>query len=122
MKVKAFELRNKTSKELLNEVNDFKGELQSLRVSKATGAAAAKLAKIRVIRKNIARVLTVYNQKVKKEARQSYAGKKYIAQDLRAKKTRAIRRSLTSVQKKIVSSREAKRSANFPKRRFAVSA
>lgn len=122
MKVKAFELRNKTAKELLSEVNDFKGELQSLRVSKATGAAAAKLAKIRVIRKNIARVLTVYNQKVKAEQRSNYAGKKYVAQDLRNKKTRAQRRALTKTQKKAVASRVQKRNDNFPKRRFAVSA
>ena len=33
-----------------------------LRVAKVTGGAANKLAKIKTTRKNIARVLTVYNQ------------------------------------------------------------
>ena len=34
-----------------------------LRVAKVTGGAANKLAKIYTVRKNIARVLTVYNQR-----------------------------------------------------------
>merc|ERR1719281_1068615 len=102
MKVRSYELRNKTSKELLKEVQSLKGELSELRVAKATGAAPSKLAKIKVIRKNIARVLTVYNQKNRQEVRAQYAGKKYVPQDLRPKATRAIRRALTSAQKKAV--------------------
>ena len=47
---------------------------------------------IGVVRKSIARVHTVYNQKQREALRAAYAGKKYIPQDLRAKKTRAIRR------------------------------
>lgn len=35
---------------------------RQLRVAKVTGGAPAKLAKIKVVRKSIARVLTVYNQ------------------------------------------------------------
>merc|ERR1711862_74796 len=114
MKVKAFELRNKTSKELLKEADELKSELGQLRVAKATGAAASKLAKIRVIRKNIARVLTVYNTKVREEVKAKYQGKKYIPQDLRPKKTRAIRRALTTAQKCAKRERVAKKAANFP--------
>lgn len=40
-----------------------------LRVAKVTGGAASKLAKIKVVRKDIARVLTVYNQKTKAAVR-----------------------------------------------------
>ena len=40
-----------------------------LRVAKVTGGAASKLAKIKVYRKDIARVLTVYNQKQKESVR-----------------------------------------------------
>jgi len=40
-----------------------------LRVAKVTGGAASKLAKIKVVRKDIARVLTVYNQKNKDSVR-----------------------------------------------------
>jgi len=126
-KLKAFELSTKTAKELLKELEDLKQELSGLRVAKATGAAAAKLAKIKLVRKNIARVYTVYNQKAKADARVKYiTGKKYSAkyvpQDLRPKKTRALRRALTSAQKKIVTKKTAVRVSNFPARRFAVAA
>merc|ERR1719203_1281745 len=106
MKVKAFELRNKTSKEMLKELDELRNELSQLAVAKTTGAAASKLAKINVIRKNIARVNTVYNQKMKGDARAQFDGKKYIPQDLRPKKTRAIRRALTKAQKNLVTKRE----------------
>ena len=41
-----------------------------LRVSKVTGGAPSKLAKIKVVRKSIARVLTVYNQTLKQKVSQ----------------------------------------------------
>lgn len=43
-----------------------------LRVSKVTGGAPSKLAKIKVVRKSIARVLTVYNQTQKAKVRTHY--------------------------------------------------
>lgn len=49
------------------------------------------------VRKSIARVLTVMNQKQRSNLRELYKGKKYQPLDLRAKKTRAIRRQLTKV-------------------------
>jgi len=122
MQVKAHELKEKSSQELLTQLDELKNELSQLRVAKATGGAASKLMKIKVVRKSIAKVLTVYNQKLKGEARAAYAGKKYVPQDLRPKKTRAIRRALTSVQKNAVTRSQKVRSQNFPKRRFAVAA
>merc|ERR1712023_472242 len=99
VRIKAHELRSKTSKELLKELEDMKAELSQLRVAKVAGGAASKLAKIKVVRKSIARILTVYNQKQKTEARKECKGKKYIPLDLRPKKTRAIRRQLKTEQK-----------------------
>lgn len=49
-----------------------------------------------VVRKSIARCLTVINQKTRANLRELYKGKK-LPLDLRAKKTRAIRRRLTKV-------------------------
>merc|ERR1719460_1917687 len=98
-KVKVHELKTKTAKELLKECTDLKTELSQLRVAKVTGGAASKLAKIGTVRKSIARILTVYSQKQKAEARKEYAGKKYQPLDLRPKKTRAIRRALKVEQK-----------------------
>eukprot|EP00929_Paragymnodinium_shiwhaense_P118075 TRINITY_DN8972_c0_g1_i1.p2 TRINITY_DN8972_c0_g1~~TRINITY_DN8972_c0_g1_i1.p2 ORF type:complete len:123 (+),score=51.98 TRINITY_DN8972_c0_g1_i1:85-453(+) len=120
MKVKAFELRSKTSKELMKDLDEMKGELAQLRVAKVAGGAASKLAKIKIVRKSIARILTVYNQKQKAEARKTYKGKKYMPLDLRPKKTRAIRRDLKVEQKTALTVRQKTRKNNFPMRRFAV--
>ena len=49
------------------------------------------------VRKSIARVLTVVNSKQRQHLREFYKSKKYLPIDLRAKKTRAIRRQLTKV-------------------------
>ena len=49
------------------------------------------------VRKSIARVLTVTNQKLRQGTRDHYKKKKYLPLDLRPKKTRAIRRRLTKV-------------------------
>merc|ERR1719378_1235672 len=81
VRVKAYELRSKTSKELLKELDDMKNELAQLRVAKVAGGAASKLAKIKIVRKSIARILTVYNQKQKAEARKECKGKKYVPLD-----------------------------------------
>ena len=120
VRVKAHELRSKTSKELLNDLAEMKTELSQLRVAKVAGGAASKLAKIKIVRKSIARILTVYNQKQKQEARKENKGKKYMPLDLRPKKTRAIRRSLKTEQKFAKTLRTKTRESNFPMRRFAV--
>merc|ERR1711979_13570 len=106
--------------ELSKELDEMKAELATLRVAKVSGGAASKLAKIKVVRKSIARILTVYNQKQKAEARKQYKGKKYQPLDLRPKKTRAIRRALKTEQKVARTPKQKPRSSNFPMRRFAV--
>lgn len=47
---------------MLNQLKDLKTELAALRVAKVTGGAPNKLSKIKIVRKSIARVLTVYRQ------------------------------------------------------------
>merc|ERR1712224_815055 len=78
-KVKCYELRkqSKTKGDLTKQLDDLKTELANLRVAKVTGGAAAKLSKIKVVRKNIARVLTVFNETTKGALRQHYANEKY---------------------------------------------
>merc|ERR1712080_449612 len=105
---------------LLKELDEMKNELSQLRVAKVAGGAASKLAKIKIVRKSIARILTVYNQKQKADARKECKGKKYTPLDLRPKKTRAIRRSLKVEQKIAKTTRQKTRANNFPMRRFAV--
>merc|ERR1711920_698494 len=122
MGVKAHELRGKTKEELLKQLDDLKKELAELRVAKVTGGAASKLSKIKVVRKSIAVVLTVTNQTEVSEYRKVYADAKYKPTNLRAKKTRAIRRRLTKEQLGLKTKRQEKRDAYFPLRKFAVKA
>merc|ERR1711865_188917 len=86
--------------ELLKQLEDLKNELAQLRVSKVSGQGGpSKLAKISVVRKSIARVLTVYNQTNRARLQKAYANRKYKPLDMRFKKTRAIRHRLTTDQK-----------------------
>ncbi len=121
-KVKAYEIRNKTESDLLSQVQELKKELGELRVAKVTGGPAAKVARIHQVRKNVARVLTVYNQQRKATAVKAFENKKHKPLDQRAKKTRALRRALSKTQATLKTRKEQTRLANFPLRRYAVSA
>merc|ERR1711906_374 len=116
------ELRSKNRDELLRQLEELKTELQQLRVAKVTGGAASKLAKIKVVRKSIARVNTVFNTNVKKSLRDQYKGQKYTPLDLRVKKTRAIRRRLTKGEATAVTERQKKKQRYFPLRKYAIKA
>jgi len=94
-KIKSHELKTLTKGDLLKQLEELKFELAQLRVAKVTGGAASKLAKIGVVRKNIARVLTVFNTTAKTKLREATKDDKYRPMALRHKKTRAIRRALT---------------------------
>merc|ERR1712167_209765 len=94
-RVKAHELRNKSEADCTEELAKHRKELAALRVSKVAAAPQVKLAKVRAVRKNIAKVLTVLNEKRRTEARKAFSGKKHQPMDLRMKKTRAFRRKLT---------------------------
>ena len=63
----------------------------------------------KVVRKSIARVLTVINQTQKSQLRLFYKDKKLLPLDLRTKKTRAIRRRLTTEEANAKTTRTAKK-------------
>ena len=138
--IKAAELVKRQGEgELLQELKKQREELQNIRFTKVSGTAVAKLSKIKVLRKNIARILTVINnnskQKVVNDLRNRYRKEgeevvldrtvknlksKRLPTNLRMKKTRAMRRSLTKSQQKRVNVRVLKQRLNFPMRKFAV--
>jgi len=120
--VKAHQLREQPKSELTKQLEDLKQELSQLRVAKVTGGAASKLAKIKLVRKSIACVKTVINQKQRDEIRKFYQGKKYVPLDMRAKKTRAIRRRLSKFEAGKKTLKQAKRDMHFPKSKFAIKA
>merc|ERR1712080_56661 len=117
--IKASELRGKGKEELNKQLLDFKQELGNLRVAKVTGGAASKLARIRTVRKSIAKVLTVIHQTQKSEIRKLYRGKKHKPIDLRPKKTRAIRRRLNKTQSSLKTKKQENKERLFAKRKFA---
>jgi len=120
VKVKAYDLRTKDEEQLKKQLDDLKTELSQLRVAKVAGGAPSKLSKIRVFRKNIARVLTVLQEKKKQQRREEFKDKKLKPLDLRSKKTRAIRRRLTKEEREKLTLRALKKKLNFPQRKFAV--
>ena len=119
-KVKAHELRNKSKTDLLKQLGELKQELATLRVAKVTGGVASKLSKIGVVRKSIARVLTVISQNTRAKTRNYLKNKKYLPKDLRAKRTRAIRQRLTTAQQNKQTLKAKKKRQNFPRRMYAV--
>jgi len=140
--VSAAEYRKKKNNELLADLKKLREELQKIKFSKQSGTAVSKLSKIKSLRKQIARVLTIIRENSKnevvsklltKEKKEVKDGKeetitttiknlklKHIPLDLRPKKTRAMRRRLTKFENKLVTLKQLKRKLNFPKRKFAV--
>ncbi|TFK55705.1 ribosomal protein L35 [Heliocybe sulcata] len=121
-KVKAYELQSKSKNDLSKQLVDLKNELLTLRVQKVVGGSASKLTKINSVRKSIARVLTVMNQKQRQNLREFYKNKKYLPLDLRPKRTRAIRRRLTKHEKSLKTEKQRKKDIHFPIRKYAVKA
>mmetsp|Transcript_14181 Transcript_14181/g.24069 ORF Transcript_14181/g.24069 Transcript_14181/m.24069 type:complete len:122 (-) Transcript_14181:87-452(-) len=120
--VKAYELRGNSKEELLKMLSEQRKELSELAVAKVTGGAASKIAKIKSVRKNIARILTVHNQQQKEGLRKAAAGSKYLPKDLRSKKTRAMRRALTKAELSKKTVRQRKREEAHPEVKYAVKA
>tara|TARA_B110001452_G_C15221736_1_gene423534 strand:+ start:261 stop:518 length:258 start_codon:yes stop_codon:yes gene_type:complete len=79
-------------------------------------------ARSKVVRKSIARVLTVINQTQKSQLRLFYKDKKLLPLDLRTKKTRAIRRKMTPEEAGAKTTRTLKKMKHFPLRKYAVKA
>lgn len=66
--MKAKELRDLTSEELMNKLNGFKSELFSLRFQLATGQLE-NTARIKMVKKDIARVKTILAERKLNETR-----------------------------------------------------
>merc|ERR1719316_1575172 len=119
-RVKAHELRGKSEADCTDELAKHRKELAALRVSKVAAAPQVKLAKVRAVRKNIAKVLTVLNEKRRAAARDAFAKKKYTPYDLRAKKTRAARRKMSRHERTKQTLRAHKKSSNNKMRKYAL--
>ncbi len=66
-KLKSSELRKLDVKELQNKLSELKVELASLNVSRVRGILKKETGKIRFIKRSIARILTIINEKQEKK-------------------------------------------------------
>merc|ERR1712086_93963 len=87
-----------TKADLTKQLDELKSELATLRVAKVTGGAASKLSKIKLVRKSIARVLTVMNQAKKDQLRIFYKDEDpQAAEEGQALSAAAVRRQGVSL-------------------------
>ena len=73
-----------------------------------------------MVRKGIARVLTVIHETQKENLRKFYKNAKYKPLDLRRKLTRAKRRALTKGELKRKTRKQQRKERLYPMRKFAV--
>jgi len=105
---------------LLKQLEDLKNELVQLRVLKVVGGTPAKLARIREVRKSIARCWTVWNENRRNSTKVDWKGKHHKPLDLRPKLTRAQRRRLRPTQQGKLTVGERKRLNHFPIRKYSI--
>eukprot|EP00178_Gracilaria_changii_P012520 TRINITY_DN35474_c0_g1_i1.p2 TRINITY_DN35474_c0_g1~~TRINITY_DN35474_c0_g1_i1.p2 ORF type:complete len:126 (+),score=13.30 TRINITY_DN35474_c0_g1_i1:27-404(+) len=116
-------IREQEAEAIRANLEKLKEELRTLRNSKASSGSATKLAKIKIVRKNIARNLTILNNKERtKLAGNLHAASGKRAKFLRSKLTRAVRRRLTNFQKTKQISKVTKKQLNFPVRKYGLKA
>ncbi|PBJ74817.1 60S ribosomal protein L35 [Trypanosoma cruzi cruzi] len=121
--VKIRDLRDKSKDELLKQLMEFKKELSQLRVAQQLNSAGTRLGRIRLIRKSIARILTVLNRNQRESLRKVYAGRRLrlaMPKALRPKLTRRRRLALKDNEKNRKTRRQLRMARKFPRRVYAV--
>lgn len=93
-----------------------------MRVSKVSSQPQVKLSKIKQVRKNIAKVLTVLSEKRIDATRTEFKKKRYTPVDLRQKKNRAFRRRLSKFERTKLTVRAQKKADNQKVRKYALAA
>merc|ERR1712176_1335524 len=122
-KLRVFKLRKEASTDELGKgLDKLKEELNQLRVAKVAGGTSSKLGRIRVVRKAIAKYLTVINEKNRNDLKTQFKNKaeKKKPYSIRVKRTRAIRKRLSKFQANLKTVRDTKKAKNFPARVFTL--
>ncbi|CAD8062375.1 unnamed protein product [Paramecium primaurelia] len=119
-KFKVRKLRDQKPEDLLKDLEKLKSELIQLRTVKVSAGNAQKLGRIGLVRKRIAKYLTVINQQRRDQVKSSTKSSSKLPVDLRGKQTRAIRQRLTRSEKAQKTVRQWKRLNNFALRKFAL--
>merc|ERR1711894_10553 len=115
-------LRNESKADLTAKLGELRQELATLKAAKVTAQSASKLGKINVVRKDIAKVLTVINQARKAELQKFYRGKNVRPVDLKPRKTRALRKRLNKHEESLKSLKTVRREQRTAKKMYAIKA
>ncbi|XP_006872785.1 PREDICTED: 60S ribosomal protein L35-like [Chrysochloris asiatica] len=118
-KIKTRDFRGKKKEELLKQLDDLKAEFSQLFIAKVAGGAASKVSKIRVLRKPIARVLTVINQTQKENLRKFHKGRKYKPLNLWPKK---MRHRLNKHKENLKTKKQQRKEGLHPLQKYAFKA
>merc|ERR1712088_1226119 len=121
-KMRVSEIRGQSKDELTKKLTELRQELATLNVAKVTAQSASKLGKINVVRKQIAKVLTVINQARKAELQKFYRGKNVRPVDLKPRKTRALRKRLNKHEESLKSLKTVRREQRTALKNFALKA
>merc|ERR1711974_392221 len=121
-KLRVQTLRGQSKDDLTTKLGELRQELATLKVAKVTNQSASKLGKINVVRKDIAKVLTVINQTQKAELQKLYRGKKVKPVDLKPRKTRALRKRLNKHEESLKSLKTVRREQKTALENFALKA
>merc|ERR1711934_1158432 len=121
-KLRVAELRESSKDMLTGKLIDLRQELATLKVAKVTAQSASKLGKINVVRKSIAKVLTVINQARKAELQKFYRGKNIRPVDLKPRKTRALRKRLNKHEESLKSLKTVREQQRTAKKMYAIKA
>lgn len=109
------------TEKLQEKLDSLKRELLMLRTAKATaGPVPDRIARLRVCRKDVARVLTVINARARESLREEYKDKKHIPKILRPKLTRAERLKLTPAQMNLLPKKVYNRRRSCAPLKFAL--
>ncbi|CAD8156615.1 unnamed protein product [Paramecium octaurelia] len=119
-KFKVRKLRDQKPEDLLKDLEKLKSELIQLKTVKVSAGNAQKLGRIGLVRKRIAKHLTVINQQRSDQVKSSTKSSGKLPVDLRGKQTRAIRQRLTRSERAQKTLRQWKRLNNFALRKFAL--
>ena len=114
-------MRKESEDRLREKLTAQRKELMQLRTSKVSSAPQVKLARIKSVRKGIAKILTVVAEKRIAEARTTFKHKR-MPKSLRLKKTRAFRRRLTPSEASRMTLKQQKKHDNFKLRKYALAA
>ena len=135
---RAFRMRNQSVEELEELLREHRKELFDLRVNQISSGNIPKLHKIKTIRKAVAKIMTVLNEKRRQELKDSFKTRKGIRayneanktnyslnktpKELKARKTRALRKKISKKQQNKLLPKQQKKQQNFPQRVYALKA